>query len=91
MFGWAACHSRIFLWMVISAFSLIFELHSSDSHDRPALIEINTIIGQATNLSALVGNLSVRSGAPAAKRGTTLFLRGKCDSHKVKENLTCTG
>jgi len=55
--------------MVISAFSLIFELHSSDSHDRPALIEINTIIGQATNLSALVGNLSVRSGAPAAKRG----------------------
>ena len=77
--------------MVISAFSLIFGLHSSDSHDRPALLEINTIVGQATNLSALVGNLSVRSGAPAAKRGTTLFLRGKCDSHKVKENLTCTG
>ena len=77
--------------MVISAFSLILGLHSSGSHERRALIEINTIIGQATNLSALVGNLSVRSGAPAAKRGTTLFLRGKCDSHKVKENLTCTG
>jgi hypothetical protein len=69
--------------MVINAFSLIFELHSSDCHARRALIKINTNIGVATNFERAGRRPSGRSGTPAAK-WIALFLRGKRDSHKVK-------
>jgi hypothetical protein len=61
MFGWAACHSRIFLWMAIIAMSLVSRStilgalrysrkRVKQTIPRPPLIEINTDISGKTNL-----------------------------------------
>ena len=61
MFGWAACHSRIFVWMAIIAMSLVSRStilgalsyppkSLKQTLPRPPLIQINTDISGKTEL-----------------------------------------